>query len=754
MKLIRILFFLSLSQPVFAGGIASESFETGSSGGYTAGVDFAEPRNLAVESGNTGFEGTVWKGFSATLQPAGPGGLSHPLLAGGPIDGHVLAKGGNADGSPLNRSTRRALAAPPSGDVFYLSGLFSLPHGEDDMRDGDEIFMGVADRRTILQKETTAGIHIGLRKDRAGVSLTVFADGRNIPLGEPLTASQSAGASMIVVEVRLGSSSGRDTLRAWYALPGETSWREGAALEGSFISDRRAAHLTHFGLTSRTGPFAAGNTLGAAMDEMRFGTSFEAVASGSRPDGVAASALPSDSSESADTAVSPEPDPRKDGPPNFVFLFADDLGWGDMSAYGNQKFRTPHLDRFASEGTLFTQGYVASPVCSPSRAAALTGLFPARTGIHGHIGERDYNRERGMPDYLDPSLPTLARTLQAAGYRTGHVGKWHLGSGSEAPTLPSYGIDWHRHTHGPGGSFDATTEEYREHASEWFADAAIEFLEENRNRPFYLNVWFTHPHATATEPSVEQLAPFESLMPRRVKEKWPGSTAIYAATVAELDRQAGRVLDAIDELGLADNTVVIFSSDNGPEDQSIRNARHTGVGSAGPFRGRKRSIYEGGVRVPFLVRWPGEVPEGRVDSDAVVSVVDLYPTIAGLAGAETPAGLDGEDVSGLWLGDGTKRSKSLMWEWRFGVSGHVMHHSPILAIRRGDWKLLCNPDGERVELYHIPTDPMEINNRADEEKEIVSKLATEVLEWQSNLPDGPVSEWAGSDAYPWPGADQ
>jgi N-acetylgalactosamine-6-sulfatase len=228
---------------------------------------------------------------------------------------------------------------------------------------------------------------------------------------------------------------------------------------------------------------------------------------------------------------------------------------------------------------------------------------------------------------------------------------------------------------------------------------------------------------------------------------------IYYATVSDLDREIGRLLGGIEKLGLAERTLVIFSSDNGPEDYRIRNAAHSGVGSAGPFRGRKRSLYEGGVRTPFIVRWPGRVPAGRVEEAAVLAGVDLLPTLLALAGVAVPPGhaLDGEDSSDVLLGASRPRRGDLHWEWRFRVFGEPFHRSPALAIREGDWKLLLNPDQSRVELYDIPRDPTQLENLASREPEVVERLGRKVLAWQKTLPEGPVEPAAGKRDGPWPG---
>jgi arylsulfatase A-like enzyme len=238
-------------------------------------------------------------------------------------------------------------------------------------------------------------------------------------------------------------------------------------------------------------------------------------------------------------------------------------------------------------------------------------------------------------------------------------------------------------------------------------------------------------------------------------KEFPHASAaqIFYATVTDLDTQIGRLLDGLEQLGLADNTLIFFSSDNGPEDIHVRNAGHSGIGSAGPFRGRKRSLYEGGIRVPGIVCWPGHVPAGRVENEAVMAGVDWLPTVCRLAGVEVPGDhrLDGQDRSDVVIGKAQARTKPLLWEWRFRIAGEPFHKSPTLAIRDGQWKLLMNADRSRVELYDIPRDPTELANQADAHPEIVERLAAQVLAWQKELPEGPRDPGAGAEDYPWPG---
>jgi arylsulfatase A-like enzyme len=436
--------------------------------------------------------------------------------------------------------------------------------------------------------------------------------------------------------------------------------------------------------------------------------------------------------------------------PNFVFIFADDLGWGDLGCYGNRQIQTPNLDKLAQQGTLFTQFYVNGSVCSPSRTSIMTSHFPARHRVHGHFAAHAQNKARGMPNWLDSKVCTLTGLLQQSGYVTGHFGKWHLGSGDGAPNPGEYGIDEHCTIVSNGPQLEGRDDPYFwAKSTTQIVDKTIKFIEKNKSQPFYVNVWTLLTHATL-HPTDEQMKPYQKFAPRGVPDR--GAKQIYYASVSDLDQQVGRLIQKIDELGLTDNTVIAFSSDNGPEDFDIRNAVHSGIGSTGPFRGRKRSLYEGGIRVPFIVRWPGHTPAGRVDDTTVLAGVDWLLTVCGLTDVKLPGNLepDGEDMSQAIKGEPKRRTKPLMWEWRFRIFGDMVHRSPMLAIRDGNWKLLMNPDGKRIELYDIPADPTELDNVAVQHPDVVRRLSAKLLHWQGTLPVSPVDASAGSNAYPWP----
>jgi N-acetylgalactosamine-6-sulfatase len=428
--------------------------------------------------------------------------------------------------------------------------------------------------------------------------------------------------------------------------------------------------------------------------------------------------------------------------PNILFLLADDLGYGDLRCYGQERTKTPNLDRLAQEGTRFSQFYV-SMLCSPTRASIITGQFPSRWRIFAHFAALAENERRGMPDWLDAQAPSMPRTLQQAGYRTAHFGKWHLGGGSgsfrsgklfinhpDAPPVASYGFDVVRATFGNGPTWKAALpvdkphETYPYDERDWqtwssraISDATIAFLDDHARqhagRPFLIHTFFKDPH-TPMKPTGAMRAAYADVAE-------PAQT--HSAMVSFLDEQIGRILNKLDEVGLRQSTLVLFASDNG--------AVLSRGGSNGPLRGEKWTLYEGGIRVPFIARWPGEVPAGRVDEASVLHVCDLVPTYCRLAGARMPEGYvsDGEDVSQALRGQPIVRKSALMWHHPTGAS-----RSPTLAIRTGDWKLLMNPDGSGLALYDLRHDAGETEDIADESPQIVAALKARLLAWHEALP--------------------
>jgi arylsulfatase A-like enzyme len=237
-------------------------------------------------------------------------------------------------------------------------------------------------------------------------------------------------------------------------------------------------------------------------------------------------------------------------------------------------------------------------------------------------------------------------------------------------------------------------------------------------------------------------------------EGFTSTTQVYRSVISNVDKQVGRLLDRLDELGLSEHTLVVFSSDNGPSPVWGRDTNHSGAGEVGPLRGCKASLYEGGIRVPFIVRWPGTVPENQVNDSTVISGVDLFPSFCSLAGIAIPGMVkpDGEDMSQALLGQYGRRTKPVMWQYRYGPWGRHLQKSPALAMREGDWKLMMNPDGSRTELYNLRLNPCEVDNLAGENPVITERMSRELLEWHKSLPDiESMPAHSGSFDYPWPG---
>jgi N-acetylgalactosamine-6-sulfatase len=416
--------------------------------------------------------------------------------------------------------------------------------------------------------------------------------------------------------------------------------------------------------------------------------------------------------------------------PNIVFIYADDWGWGDLSCHGNTWLKTPNLDRLFSDGTEFLQFNVMNPVCSASRAALLTGRYPARYGIHQHFASPELNRRMNQVDWLDPKAPTLARFLQQAGYRTGHFGKWHLTNNETqgAPLPEAYGYDINSVFNGGAGWPSAGLHDT--------AADTIAFMKASQGKPFFANVWIHESH-TPHMPTAESMKRFEHLDEQH---------QVYAAVIADGDNQVGQILDALREMGLEENTIVLFSSDNGPESTGkTRNEErfaqgygtYYSVGETGGLRGRKRSLFEGGLRVPFAVRWPGHTRAGLKNETTVLSTVDMLPTLCAAAGVTLPADYqsDGENMLSAFNGELIKRTRPLFWEWQ-GYAG-TSDFWPGLAVRDGEWKLMTTYDGKRVELHRIPTDRAESEDLSGQYPEVVSRLQKLAFEWNATLPKEP-----------------
>jgi arylsulfatase A-like enzyme len=416
--------------------------------------------------------------------------------------------------------------------------------------------------------------------------------------------------------------------------------------------------------------------------------------------------------------------------PNIIFILADDLGPGDLGCYGGAIVPTPRIDQLAAEGTRFTQYYSASPICSPSRAGIITGMHPAQWRITSYLQTRKGNAGCEQADFLDPGAPSLPRALKAAGYATAHFGKWHLGGGRDVvdpPKFAAYGYDEHASTwESPEPHPDITATNWiwseedkvkRWERTTFFVDQTLSFLDRHRAQPCFVNLWLDDPHT----PWVPDAASDKKSTRKNLR-----------GVLAEIDKQVGRLLDGLKQKGLEENSIVIFTSDNGPL-PTLNGARSAG------FRGSKMTLYEGGIRMPFILRWPGAVPAGRVDQDTVFTALDLFPTFCGLTGATLPrdAQLDGIDVSAAWRAETVPGPRPLYWE--YGRNDLFFKYpekdrSPNLAVRRGPWKLLVSADGTGAELYDLSHDNTETKNLAGSEPALVRELTGLVQEWRSTWP--------------------
>ena len=456
-------------------------------------------------------------------------------------------------------------------------------------------------------------------------------------------------------------------------------------------------------------------------------------------------------------ALAPRPSRAADTArrPNIVFILADDLGYGDLGCYGQQKVRTPHVDRLAAEGVRFTQFYSGAPVCAPARCTLLTGLH---TG-HAHIrdnGELPTEGQRPIP----ASTVTLAEVLKSGGYRTGVVGKWGLGGPGTEGEPNAQGFDhWfgylcqrkahrfyprHLWRNGEKVILEANQDGKRgSYSHDLMTEEALRFVRDSaagakKNTPFFLYVAFTIPHVDLDVPE-DSKKPYlgrweEKPFPGNHYRGEPSPRATYAGMVSRMDRDVGRLMAQLKESGLDDNTLVLFSSDNGPSYAGGADAEF--FGSAGGLRGLKGSLFEGGIRVPLVARWPGRIAPGT-SSDHVAAMWDLMPTFADAGGAPLPAGssLDGVSFLRTLLGQpGQKPHEYLYWESPAKQGAQ--------AVRMGDWKgvrlnVKRNPSA-KVQLFNLKSDPAESRDVAAEHPDVVQRIERLMREARTESPVFPL----------------
>lgn len=413
--------------------------------------------------------------------------------------------------------------------------------------------------------------------------------------------------------------------------------------------------------------------------------------------------------------------------PNIIFIMADDLGYGDLGCYGQELIKTPNIDKLASEGIRFTQAYAGGPVCTPSRSVLMTGLH------NGHTPARD-----NIPHYhtyLQENDITVAEILKKAGYRCGGVGKWSLGDAGTVGEATNQGVDmWfgylnqdHAHYYYPEYLDDSyrvendkrlelpcNTESHEHYSHHLLTERGLQFIRDSRDVPFFLYAAYTLPHYSARSEDRDRLT-VPSTDPYTHKD-WDEKSKKYASMINMLDRDVGRIVNLVDDLGLGNNTLIIFTSDNGGHHNIWK-----GFKTSGPLRGYKRNLTEGGIRVPFIARWLNNIPEDTI-SDEIISHQDMMPTFSELAGAEVPEKIDGISVINALKGEKQQlKHQYLYWDY-----GHCRDRYDQ-AVRMDKWKGIRLGKDAKIQLYNLESDIGEENNIADIHPEIIKKIK-EIME--------------------------
>lgn len=427
--------------------------------------------------------------------------------------------------------------------------------------------------------------------------------------------------------------------------------------------------------------------------------------------------------------------------PNIVFILADDLGYTDLACYGSKYYETPNLDRLAGEGVRFTDGHTCGCNCQPTRAALISGQYGPRTGVYtvGNINRFNWRSRSLRPVDNITALPfdkvTIADTLKKAGYVTGMFGKWHLGN--DAEHHPSKrGFDEAIVSAGTHFNFKTTPKtEYPQgqYLADFLTDRALDFIERHKGEPFFLYL----PHYGVHSPYQAKQNLIQHFKDKPAAGGHHDPT--YAAMIASVDESVGRVMKKLDELGLAENTLVIFSSDNGGVGGygSVGLTGKLGITGNAPLKGGKGTLYEGGVTVPWIFRWKGHIEPGRTDATPITSV-DLYPTLVELAGGDAPPNytLDGVSLAGLLQGQQAALDREDLY-WHFpgylGANNNQWRTTPGGSIRSGDWKLLEYFEDGHLELYNLKDDISEKHNLAESEPEKARELHAKLVAWRESV---------------------
>lgn len=415
---------------------------------------------------------------------------------------------------------------------------------------------------------------------------------------------------------------------------------------------------------------------------------------------------------------------------NFVFFLVDDLGWADVGCYGNKFNETPNIDKFATQGMKFTDAYAACPVCSPTRASILSGQYPAHLGVTDFIPGHQRPFEKlevpvNRTQYMPLEVETIAESLKKEGYVSGAFGKWHLGGGKHNPDKQGFDSmlvtsGWGHFANKSQPNVNLSKDDY---LAEVLTDHSEKFMDQNRDKPFflYLSHFAVHIPLEARKKLIEK---YEN----KPKPSTGINNPIYAAMLEHVDTSFGRILKKIKDLKIADRTVVIFFSDNGGLGQHFQKIGPI-VTTNAPLRDEKGTLYEGGIREPMIVRWPGVVKPNSTCSEPVTSV-DFYPTFLAIADSKSiPAqALDGENITPLLKQTGKLKRDSIYWHYP-----HYHHSTPAGAIRSGDWKLIEFFEDGKLELYNVAQDIGEKNNLSKAKPKFAKKLQKRLSTWRKSI---------------------
>ena len=425
--------------------------------------------------------------------------------------------------------------------------------------------------------------------------------------------------------------------------------------------------------------------------------------------------------------------PLFSAPPNVVVFLVDDMGWGDLACYGNEVIQSPNLDRFATEGVRFTQCYSACGVCSPSRSSILTGRTPYRNGVWRWI-------PGGHSTHLRESEITLPELLKDHGYATCHVGKWHLNghfNDDRQPQPDDHGYDYWMATQNNAAPSHKNPRNFVRNgeavgplegfSAPLIAEEATKWLDgiRDKSKPFFLTVWTHEPHLPI-ESAEEFMVPYKHIDDEGIRQ--------HHGNITQLDHAFGMLMRALDDQGLRENTIVFFTSDNGPEGKGTSGRTR---GSTGGLRGRKRDDHEGGIRVAGMVRWPGRIEAGTVSTVPVIGS-DIFTTVLGIVGIDAPDDrtIDGVDIRPAFKGEAVEREVPLFWRT------HIAPEKSHAAMRIGDWKIVADKTLTEFQLYEIETDWKEENDLAEAKPEKLAEMKETFLEvWKGIEAEGPRDWW-------------